>query len=223
MYVLSRNTICLAPKNLQLSYWGSEAMKRTRLIWVTHRSWELLCNNYTFQYLANNSSTKGLRSPFSVWTRQMKLPFYPRVSEWQVRGMFVCYYKTKLHLPDCGIFCSLSTNGSLCKIRIFILIYNVALNGCLFKHPSIRGSPCHMVTITQPSAHRRGLGTHGQRPERRPFAAATSFLIHSYCPSLIMSFEWVLVMQKIDGKSGKKLAQVSQQGHEVEGERTEPN
>lgn len=67
--VLSRNIMCLAPKNLQLSYWGSEAIKHTRLIWVTHRSRELLCNNYTFQYLATNSSTNGLRSPFLVWTR----------------------------------------------------------------------------------------------------------------------------------------------------------
>ncbi len=38
-----------------------------------------------------------------------------------------------------------------------------------------------------------------------------------------MIFEWEVVMQKIDRKSGKRQAQVSQQGHEVEGERAEPN
>lgn len=85
---LSRNIFCLALKKLQFSYWESEAMKHTRLIWVTHCSRELLCNNYSFQYLANNSCTKRLRSPFSVWTRQMKLLFYPKVSEWQAKGMF---------------------------------------------------------------------------------------------------------------------------------------
>lgn len=145
-------------------------------------------------------------------------------SQWVTsKGNVCCYYDTKLHLPDCGIFSRLSTNASLCEIGIFILIYDVALSGCLFKHPSIREPPCHTVNITQPSAHRHALGIHGQRPERVPFAVATSFSIHLYCPSLIMSFEWVVVMQKIDGKSGKRLAQVSRQGHKVEEERAEPN
>ncbi len=184
---LSINICCLALKKLQLGYWGSEVMKHTRLIWVTHCSRELLCNNYSFQYLANNRCTKRLRSPFSVWTRQMKLLFYP--SQWVTsEGNVCCYYDTKLHLPDCGIFSRLSTNPYLCKIGIFILIYVAALNGCLFKHPSIRKPPCHTVNITQPSVHRRALGMRGQRPERWAFAIAASSSIHSYWPSLIMIF-----------------------------------
>ncbi len=145
-------------------------------------------------------------------------------SQWVTsEGNVCCYYDTKLHLPDCGIFSRLSTNPYLCKIGIFILIYVAALNGCLFKHPSIRETPCHTVNITQPSVHRRALGMHGQRPEWWAFAIAASSSIHSYWPSLIMIFEWEVVMQKIDGKSGKRQAQVSQQGHKVEGERAEPN
>lgn len=146
---------------LLLSYCGSAAMNAQDWFeWLTVA--EICCATIIVFNTLQTIALKGLRSPFSVRTRQMKLLFYPRVNEWQAKGMFACYYGTKLH---CGIFSSLSTNAFLCKIRIFILINHVALNGCLFKHPSIRKPPCHTVNITQPSAHWRAQGMHGQRPE----------------------------------------------------------
>lgn len=147
-------------------------------------------------------------------------------SQWVTsKGNVCCYYDTKLHLPDCGIFSRLSTNASLCEIGIFILIYDVALNVADAYSNTHQSESLRFTRLISHShlRHRRALGIRGQRPEWRTFAMATSFLIHTYWPSLIMSFEWVVVMQKIDGKSGKRLAQVSQQGHEVEGEWAEPN
>lgn len=75
-------------------------------------------------------------------------------SQWVTsKGNVCCYYDTKLHLPDCGIFSRLSTNASLCEIGIFILIYDVALNVAdAYSNTHQSESLRFTFNITQPSA-----------------------------------------------------------------------